>query len=162
MTGKSVIALFLTVHPNVNFDTYHFTVICRDMTLEEDARQEFTLVVNRPPDQVTGIGVDRTSMTLDIGQTFELGRFIYPRSASNQDATFTSSDPSVAQVIDQNSYCGVIQGKSPGMSVITASSAQGGVHFAVSEHITSKAVSCPLARWHVTAFFNCHFVILAL
>jgi hypothetical protein len=64
---------------------------------------------------VTGISLDKTNATIQIGATTTLITFITPGDASNQGITWRSSSPKVATVAN-----GVITGVSLGNTTITA------------------------------------------
>jgi alpha-tubulin suppressor-like RCC1 family protein/subtilisin family serine protease len=72
---------------------------------------------------VTGISLDRTSMTLGAGGGIEqLKATITPAKAMNKTVTWSTSDPSIATV-DQNGYVTPV---SKGKAIITAKTEDGG------------------------------------
>ena len=72
--------------------------------------------------RATGITIDCTEKTIDRGSEFTLTATVLPEDASDRTCTWSSSDPSVAQV----SKDGTVTGKGAGTAVITATSNDGG------------------------------------
>ena len=70
---------------------------------------------------VTGIAVDKTTVTMDVNQTVPLTYAIAPTNATNKNVTWSSSDNGVATVVD-----GVIRSVSYGTAVITVTTEDGG------------------------------------
>ena len=80
---------------------------------------EFTYLTEIP---VTGIALDKSTLTLDVGSTAVLTAAIKPDNAADKSVTWSSSDESVASVDN-----GVVTAVSAGSAVITAESADGSV-----------------------------------
>jgi len=74
------------------------------------------------PGVVTGVSLDKTSNSIDVGGKFTLVATVTPSDAPNKDVTWKSSDTSVATV-DSN---GVVYGVSEGDAVITVTTVDGG------------------------------------
>jgi len=70
--------------------------------------------VSAPTVSVTGISVNPTSVTLDVGGTKSLTASILPSNATNQGKTWTSSNTSVATVSG-----GTVRAVAPGPATIT-------------------------------------------
>ena len=70
---------------------------------------------------VTGVSLDRTSVELSEGDEIFLNATIYPADATNQNLSWSSTDPSVASVWD-----GIVTANSPGTAVITVTTEDGG------------------------------------
>ncbi|KLU68572.1 MAG: hypothetical protein RHS_5603 [Robinsoniella sp. RHS] len=70
---------------------------------------------------VTGVTLDKTSMTLEKGKSAVLNAAVVPANATNQAVTFKSSKTSVVTV----SQSGKVSAKKAGTAVITAVSANG-------------------------------------
>ena len=70
--------------------------------------------------KVTGITLNKTSATLDIGKTLTLKATIKPTNASNKNITWSSDNTSVATVKD-----GIVTTKKVGTATITATAADG-------------------------------------
>ena len=74
------------------------------------------------PGVVTGVSLDKTSNTIDVGDSFKLVATVTPSDAPNKDVTWKSSDTSVATV-DQY---GTVHGVAKGDAVITVTTVDGG------------------------------------
>ena len=70
---------------------------------------------------VKGVKMNKTSMTLGIGKTAALSAVVRPKTATNKDVTWKSSDYDVADV----SATGKVTAKSLGSAVITATTKDG-------------------------------------
>ena len=71
---------------------------------------------------VTGVSLDRNSITVEEGDGIELVATIQPSNATTKDLTWTTNKSSVATV-DQSGY---VRAVSPGKAVITVKTANGG------------------------------------
>ena len=69
------------------------------------------------PDQVT---LDKSSLSLDVGDTYQLVATVTPSWAGNKDVTWTSSNSNVASVSD-----GLVTAKNSGSATITATTVLG-------------------------------------
>ena len=69
------------------------------------------------PDQVT---LDRSSLSLDVGDTYQLVATVTPSWAGNKDVTWTSSNTNVASVTE-----GLVTAKNSGSATITATTVLG-------------------------------------
>lgn len=78
---------------------------------------------------VTGIELNQTALTVDMGERRELTATVEPPGASNRKVKWTSSDPAVASVDDT----GTVTAHKEGKAVITAASAE-------NEEIKAEAV----------------------
>lgn len=65
---------------------------------------------------VTGIALDKTTLTLTVGETATLSATVKPDDATDNSVTWTSSEPTIATV-DQN---GKVTAKAKGSATITA------------------------------------------
>ena len=84
------------------------------------AKCVFTITEENRP--VTGISLDITSYSLEVGDTFSLTETILPENATNQKVIWSSSNPSVAVV----SSIGNVTAMSVGTTTITATTEDGG------------------------------------
>ena len=93
--------------------------------------------------KVTSIALNKSQVTLDIGEIFQLVDTVKPNNAENSKVVWASSNESVATV-DQN---GLVTAKSYGESVITVTTEDGGFTATsniivkkkeISDYITSK------------------------
>ena len=83
-----------------------------DLPTAESHRGWMTIVA------VTGVSLDRTSLSLSKGETATLVATVMPEDATDRSVTWSSSDPSVATVSDD----GVVTAVSVGTATITATS----------------------------------------
>lgn len=74
------------------------------------------------PGVVTGVSLDKTSNTIDVGGEFTLVATVTPSDAPNKDVTWSSSNTSVATVDDNGKVVGV----SKGTVTITVTTVDGG------------------------------------
>ncbi len=70
---------------------------------------------------VRGVRLDKTDLTLDVGQTYELTAIIEPENADNPAIRWTSSNTNAATVSN-----GKVIAKNSGVSTITATTIDGG------------------------------------
>ena len=70
---------------------------------------------------VTSISLDRSSLSLDSADNYQLSAYIYPSTASNKNVVWESSDPSVATVDDN----GMVTALKKGTTKITVKSTDG-------------------------------------
>ena len=73
------------------------------------------------PVNVTGVSLDRNSLTLTIGESFSLTVTITPSNADNKSVTWASSNPDVASVSG-----GTVTAVGPGTTTITVTTRSGG------------------------------------
>ncbi len=85
---------------------------------------------------VTGIYLDRSSLTLTAGEKAVLKATITPSDADNKTVIWKSRNPSVASIRSD----GTVEGISPGVTVITASSADGNLSDSCSVEVVAKDV----------------------
>ena len=81
-----------------------------------------TVTVSKKIVSVTSITLNKTSLTLEIGETETLTASVLPENATNKEVTWTSNNESVATV----SSTGVVTAVSPGAATITVTTADGG------------------------------------
>ena len=70
---------------------------------------------------VTSISLDRSSISLDSADNYQLSAYIYPSTASNKNVVWESSDPSVATVDDN----GMVTALKKGTTKITVKATDG-------------------------------------
>ena len=92
-----------------------------------DVKATCTIIVE--PVHVTGVSLDKTSLTLTEGQTYTLTATVSPSSATNKSVTWSSSNTTVATV----STSGVVTAKKAGTATITVTTVDG-----------SKTATCSL------------------
>ena len=104
----------------------HFTVPTdgeiKDGSIVKSDGSNATQVTIRPLKPVTGVTLDRTSLTLAVGNSKTLTAALTPSDASNQSVVWESSTPSVAAV----DAGGTVTGVSKGTATITVKTSDGG------------------------------------
>ncbi|MDR2149016.1 MAG: Ig-like domain-containing protein [Tannerella sp.] len=71
---------------------------------------------------VTGVSLDKTAVTMEIGDTEQLTATVTPSDATDQNVTWSTGDASIADV----SPTGLITAKAAGTATITVTTADGG------------------------------------
>lgn len=102
--------------------------------LESAVREDTTVQI-----PVTGVQLDKSAATVKQGQTTELTATVLPVNASNKNVTWSSSDSTVASVVNQAGK-GIVTGIKPGTVTITATSVEGN-HQATSQVTVEASVS---------------------
>ncbi|MHC1684078.1 MAG: Ig-like domain-containing protein [Clostridiaceae bacterium] len=97
------------------------TVTITATTLDGSFSDKCTITVTDNPDRVTGIDLDKTKLTLILGNSDLLTATIAPSTAKNKDVIWQSSNTNVATVKG-----GLITAVNVGTTIITATSADGG------------------------------------
>ncbi|MGI5960289.1 MAG: putative Ig domain-containing protein, partial [Massiliimalia sp.] len=97
--------------------TYNFTVTATN-DAGRDSR-EYTLKINAVP--VTSVTLDKSKLSLYIGNTETLNVTVKPNNATNKNVTWSSSNEKVA-VVDES---GKVTAKAPGTAVITVKTVDG-------------------------------------
>ena len=88
------------------------TAVITAATANGEFKAKCTVIVIKP---VTGVSLDKTSLTINVGKTSTLTPTVKPSSASIKDVTWSSSDNDVASVNSK----GKITAKGPGYTTIT-------------------------------------------
>ncbi|MBQ3942559.1 MAG: Ig domain-containing protein [Bacteroidales bacterium] len=81
-----------------------------------------TVTVEAKTVAVTGISLDKTSITIGVGETQAIVANIEPSNATNKKVNWTSNDSAIASVDDE----GNVTGKGVGSATIIATTADGG------------------------------------
>ncbi|SPF34400.1 Ig-like domain-containing surface protein (fragment) [Candidatus Desulfosporosinus infrequens] len=76
-----------------------------------------------PPIPVTGVSLNKSSATVNVGANVNLNDIIAPTNATNNKVTWTTSDPTVATV----SSSGKVVGVSAGTATITVITVDGSI-----------------------------------
>ena len=84
---------------------------------------------------VTGVTVDPTTGTLNVGETLTLTATVAPSDATNQNVTYSTSDDAVATVTS----AGVVSGVGAGTATITVTTEDGG--FTATCEVTVSAAT---------------------
>lgn len=74
------------------------------------------------PIAVTGVTLNKTSLTLEVGQSETLNATVAPEDAANKAVTWSSSDSAVASVTEG----GTVEAKKAGTTTITVTTTDGG------------------------------------
>lgn len=85
--------------------------------------------------KVTGISLNKSSMTIEVGETQSLVATITPSNATNKKVNWVCNDPTVASV-DEN---GNVTGKGLGNATIIATTVDGGKKATCSVKVTSSS-----------------------
>ena len=93
-----------------------------------------------PDVAVSGVSLNKSSTSLNVGATETLTATISPNNATNRNLSWTSSDTAIATV----SSGGVVTGVAAGSAVITVSTANGG--FTASCNVTVASLQAQVAR----------------
>ena len=86
---------------------------------------------------VTGVSLDKTSLTLTEDDTYTLTATVSPSNATDKSVTWSSNNPSVATV----SSSGVVTAKSAGTAKITVTTNDGGNTATCSVTVQAKKIS---------------------
>ncbi|MCM1544508.1 MAG: Ig-like domain-containing protein [Ruminococcus sp.] len=89
----------------------------------KDGNKTAKCTVTVKPTKVTGVSLNRSTLSLDYGKTYTLTATIAPSNASNKKVTWRSSNSSVAKVDSNGKVTGVGNGK----AVITCTTADGSI-----------------------------------
>ncbi len=98
------------------------TAVITVTTKDGGMTAQCTVTVKDPPIAVTGVTLDRTSLTLEAGGSGTLKVTVKPSDAADKTVTWSSSRPAVATV----SSGGIVTAVAAGSAVITVKTADGG------------------------------------
>jgi uncharacterized protein YjdB len=101
---------------------YNYSIIIKDGNTQVAAKA-FTLSISGTPIPVSGVSLNRQSLSLAVGESATLSAIIAPANATNKKVTWFSSNPAVAAV---NATTGAITAAGAGEAVITATTEDGG------------------------------------
>ena len=88
----------------------------------DDGGKTATCIVTVNPISVTGVSLDKTSLSMTVGDTQTLTATITPSNATNKAVSWSSSNTSIATV----SYSGVVTAEAAGSATITVTTSDGG------------------------------------
>ena len=86
---------------------------------------------------VTGVSLDKTAMSMTVGDTQTLTATVTPSNATNKSVTWSSNNTSVATI----SYSGVVTAKTAGSATITVTTDDGGKKATCSVTVSAATVS---------------------
>ena len=121
-------------------------------TIDGGYKKTANVTVNNPTIPVTSLSIDKTSLSLIVGNTSKITATVSPSDATNKTVNWTSSNTSVATV-DSN---GLVTAKSAGSATITVTTIDGGykktanVTVSTQTPSTIKVQSVSLDRYIVT------------
>lgn len=93
--------------------------------------------VASPPVRVTGVVLSATSLALTVGQTGQLAATVAPSGASNSAVSWSSSNAQIATV----NAMGLVTAVSPGLAMITVTTADGNFTARAAVAVSSAIVS---------------------
>ena len=105
------------------------------------------VTVTKKPTPVSGVTINRTSLTLTIGGSAILAATVSPEDATNKKVTWSSSNEAVAKV-DQN---GEVTGVKTGTATITVTTEDGGKTATCDVTVTDKPVPANGVKLNKTA-----------
>ena len=114
------------------------------MRWEESTRRSSITLFDSP---VRGVSVDRPTLSVRAGDTFQIGAIITPADANNRAVTWSSSNTNIATV---NSN-GVITGVNPGTAIITVTTAHGGHTATSTVTVTPRQVHVNTVTLHASS-----------
>ena len=79
------------------------------------------VILEAPAISVSGVELDKTALTMEVGETATLSAIVSPENATNKSVTWESSNETVATVVD-----GVVTAGAAGTATITVTTADGG------------------------------------
>lgn len=95
------------------------SVIITATTIDGNYSATCSVLIKSEAISVSSISINKTSLTLQLGETDQLQAFIKPENASNKDVTWNSSDNNIVTVDNE----GYITTLNTGSAIITAVSA---------------------------------------
>ena len=97
---------------------------------------------------VTGVSLNQTTATVEVGKTLQLSATVAPENASNQAVTWSSSDKTVATVDTK----GLVTAIKAGTAKITVTTAEGGKNALATITVTNSAVAVKGVSLSVSEF----------
>lgn len=123
----------------IDFITSETGICSCKATLSGNVSREATayMYISEGVVSVTGISLNKSSVSLNKGESQQLTATVLPSNAANKAVTWSSSNTSVAAV----SSGGLVTAKTSGTAVITAKTADGSKTAACTVYVTESAVS---------------------
>ena len=119
----------LTIGQDASLNTGSHEVIVNGGTLTGNVTGEVTY-------KVTGVSLNKDSLTLDVSSSETLNATVAPNNATNQKVTWTSNAESVATVDES----GNVEAVAPGTATITVTTADGGKTATCEVTVTAASV----------------------
>jgi len=86
--------------------------------------------------KATGIRLSDQAVTLKKGETYRVKAYVQPADATNKEVTWQSDRPQIVAVTN-----GVLEGKTPGTAVVTATTKDGGFNAQVHVTVTDEELN---------------------
>jgi len=126
----------ITLHPSYLDTLDNGTYAVRAVFMDGYAESSFTVNVQDNTVSVTGVTLDKTKLTLAVGNNATLTATVSPSDATDKGVTWSSSDTSVATV-DVN---GKVTGVKAGTATITVTTDDGSYTAACKVTVTAKGL----------------------
>ncbi len=123
--------------PLTTAGTKIFTVKAKDSTGTVVASNSVTVVVSNATVSVTGVSLNKTSVTLTEGETMTLTATVSPTNATNKAVSWSSSNTSVATV----DSTGKVTAKAEGTATITVKTSDGSKKATCAVTVKAKSVA---------------------
>ena len=133
-------------------DTVYWSVRAWPMLMNIVTQVRPLILTRKPfiPVAVTGVSVDPTAKTLDLGETFTPTATVMPDNATNKAVTWSSNNGNVATV---NETTGLVTAAGTGTATITATTVDGG-HTATIAVTVQESAEAQAAQALATALGN--------
>ena len=106
-------------------------------TVDGSKKATCAVTVNAKTVAVTGVSLDKTSLSLEEGETYTLTATVTPSNATDKSVSWSSSNTNVATV----SNSGVVTAKTPGTTTITVTTTDGSKKATCSVTVTAKVIA---------------------
>lgn len=124
-------------------------VTAEDGTTKKTYTVEFSKEGEEPQEtNVTGVTLNRATLTMNVGATSTLIAQIIPSDATNQNVTWSSSNPSVATV-----EAGVVTAKTVGSTTITVITEDGGFDATCNVTVKEDTPTPPVPQTDLTIHY---------
>ncbi|NOU71738.1 family 20 glycosylhydrolase [Paenibacillus sp. LMG 31458] len=94
--------------------------------------------VGSQPIEVTGVQLDKTALALKVGESSELVATVQPNEAASKNVTWSSSDETIAKVVDSGDGKAIVTALKAGSTDITVTTAEG--NFTAVSKVSVEAV----------------------
>ena len=114
-----------------------YTKITATSTANNAVKGYANVTVTNDPIPVTGVSLNKSTLSLSLGKTSQLSATVSPSSATNKNVTWSSTNPSVASV----SSSGLVTALSLGTSTIRVTTQDGSFQASATLSVTNEPVS---------------------
>jgi len=137
VTWKSLAPTYVTVDEDGTVTAVSEGWATIQVTTEDGGKKaDINVTVKAKVIPVTGVSLDKTSLTLTEGETATLTATVAPANATDKSVTWTSSNTDVATVSD----AGVVVTKKPGSATITVTTTDGAKKATCSVKVNAATV----------------------